>query len=41
MPKVGSKHFSYSTAGRKAARAYASKTGKKVTNTKKKKRGKK
>ena len=31
MPKVGKKHFSYSTKGRKAAAAYAKKKGKKVT----------
>ena len=31
MPKVGKKHFSYSTKGRKAAKSYAKKTGKKVT----------
>lgn len=36
MPKVGNRHFSYSEKGRKAARAYAKKTGKKVTNTRKK-----
>jgi hypothetical protein len=36
MPKVGNRHFSYSAAGRKAANAYAKKTGKKVTNTRKK-----
>lgn len=36
MPKVGNRHFSYSDAGRKAARAYAKKTGKKVTNTRRK-----
>lgn len=35
MPKVGGKHFSYSTKGRKAAKSYAKKTGKKVTNRKK------
>lgn len=34
MPKVGKKHFSYSKAGRKAAQAYAKKTGKKVTRKK-------
>tara|TARA_R100000808_G_scaffold19871_1_gene43075 strand:+ start:3173 stop:3286 length:114 start_codon:yes stop_codon:yes gene_type:complete len=34
MPKVGKKHFSYSKAGRKAASAYAKKTGKKVTRKK-------
>ena len=37
MPKVGSKEFSYSAAGRKKAKAYAKKTGKKVTGSKKKK----
>jgi hypothetical protein len=35
MPKVGRKHFSYSTAGKKAAKRYAKKTGKKVTHKKK------
>ena len=35
MPKVGDKHFSYSAKGRKAAKSYAKKTGKKVTNRKK------
>ena len=39
MPKVGGKHFKYSPAGKKAAQAYAKKTGKKVTRKKKKKRG--
>ena len=34
MPKVGSKHFKYSPAGKKAAQAYAKKTGKKVTRKK-------
>jgi len=38
VPKVGGKHFSYTAKGRKAAKAYAKKTGKNVT---KKKRGKK
>jgi len=33
MPKVGSKHFSYSRAGRKAAAAYK----KKITGTGRKK----
>ena len=28
MPKVGSKHFSYSAKGKKAASAYAKRTGK-------------
>jgi|TARA_Y100001951_G_scaffold94576_1_gene91196 hypothetical protein len=35
MPKVGKKHFSYSKAGKKAAKRYAKKTGKKVTHKKK------
>jgi len=35
MPKVGKKHFSYSSAGKKAAKRYAKKTGKKVTHKKK------
>ena len=35
MPKVGKKHFSYSLAGKKAAKRYAKKTGKKVTHKKK------
>jgi hypothetical protein len=30
MPKVGSKHFSYTKAGKKAAKSYAKKTGKRV-----------
>jgi len=34
MPKVGKKHFAYTKAGRKAASAYAKKTGKKVTRKK-------
>ena len=38
MPKVGKKHFSYSAAGRKKAAAHAKKTGKKMTNTRKKKK---
>lgn len=37
MPKVGNKHFSYSEKGRKAAKKYAKKTGRKMTNTRKKK----
>tara|TARA_R100000008_G_C3458093_1_gene102754 strand:+ start:279 stop:392 length:114 start_codon:yes stop_codon:yes gene_type:complete len=37
MPKVGKKHFSYSEKGRKAAKKYAKKTGRKMTNTRKKK----
>jgi len=34
MPKVGKKQFGYSKANRKAASAYAKKTGKKVTRKK-------
>tara|TARA_R110000824_G_scaffold364689_3_gene553067 strand:- start:153 stop:278 length:126 start_codon:yes stop_codon:yes gene_type:complete len=30
MPKVGKKSFSYSKAGKKAAKSYAKKTGKRV-----------
>ena len=30
MPKVGNKHFAYTDKGKKAAKAEASKTGKKV-----------
>jgi hypothetical protein len=33
MPKVGGKHFSYSKAGKKAAKSYAKKAGKKVSGT--------
>jgi len=36
MPKVGGKHFSYSQKGKTAAKRYAKKTGKKMTNTRKK-----
>lgn len=35
MPKVGGKSFSYSKKGKAAAKSYAKKTGKKVTNRKK------
>ena len=35
MPKVGKKHFSYTAKGRTAAKKYAKKTGKKMTNKKK------
>ena len=35
MPRVGKKHFSYSTEGKIAAKRYAKKTGKKVTHKKK------
>jgi hypothetical protein len=37
MPNVGKKKFAYSAAGKKQAAAYAKKTGKKMTMTKKKK----
>ena len=36
MPKVGKKKFAYSKKGKAAAKAYAKKTGKKVTKKKKK-----
>jgi hypothetical protein len=36
MPKVGKKSFGYSKAGKKKAKAYAKKTGKKVSSSKKK-----
>ena len=36
MPKVGKKSFGYSKSGKKKAKAYAKKTGKKVTTSKKK-----
>ena len=36
MPKVGRRHFSYSKKGKKAAKRYAKKTGKRVTNRRKK-----
>ena len=38
MPKVGKKKFSYSRAGKKKAKSYAKKTGKKVKYSKKRKR---
>ena len=37
MPKVGKKKFKYNKKGKAAARRLAKKTGKKVTNTKRKK----
>jgi hypothetical protein len=37
MPKVGKKHYSYTTKGRAAAKAASKRTGKKVTNSKKRK----
>ena len=35
MPKVGGKKFSYSKKGKAAAKAYAKRTGKKITKGKK------
>ena len=34
MPKVGSKKFAYTEKGKKAAKVYAKKTGKKVKKAK-------
>ena len=40
MPKVGTKEFSYSASGRKKAKEYAKKTGKKINwGVNKKKKG--
>ena len=36
MPKVGKRHFSYSAAGKAAAKRYAKSTGQKMKKTKKK-----
>jgi len=36
MPMVGKKKFDYSAKGKKAAKAYAAKSGKKMTKTKRK-----
>jgi len=36
MPKVGKRHFSYSAAGKTAAKKYAKSTGQKVKKAKKK-----
>ena len=36
MPTVGKKKYSYTKEGKKKAKAYAKKTGKKVTTSKKK-----
>jgi|TARA_R100001129_G_C5250387_1_gene228162 hypothetical protein len=36
MPKVGGKKFSYSKKGKAAAKAYAKRTGKRMTKGKKK-----
>ena len=35
MPKVGKKHFSYSSKGKAAAKKYAKKTGQKMSRKKK------
>lgn len=37
MPKVGRKHFPYTEAGKAAAMKEAKRTGKSMTNTKRKK----
>jgi len=37
MPKVGKKHYSYTKAGMKKAKAAAKRTGKKISYRKKKK----
>ena len=37
MPKVGGKTFSYSKAGKAAAKKYAKRTGKKIVKSKKEK----
>ena len=34
MPKVGKKHFAYTKKGKKAAKTYAKKRGKKVSKRK-------
>ena len=41
MPRVGEKHFAYTEAGKKKAKAYAKKKGKKVSYGKKKSRRRK
>ena len=38
MPKVGGKKFSYSKKGKAAAKAYAKRTGKRMTTSEPKKR---
>ena len=38
MPKVGGKKFSYSKKGKAAAKAYAKRTGKKMSKGKRKRR---
>ena len=39
MPKVGGKKYSYTAAGRAAAKRESKRTGKKMTSNKKKKSG--
>ena len=41
MPKVGGKHYAYTSAGRAAAKKAAKRSGKMVTNTRKKPSGRK
>ena len=36
MPRVGKRRYDYTVKGKKAAKAAAKKTGKKMTNTRKK-----
>jgi len=38
MPKVGRKKFAYTSAGRSAAKRYATRTGKRMVKEEKKKR---
>lgn len=38
MPRVGNKHFSYDKAGRDAAKKEATRTGKPMTDTQKKRK---
>ena len=37
MPKVGKRHFSYTSKGKASAKKYAKKTGKKMTKARRKK----
>jgi len=36
MPKVGKRHFAYTSKGKSAAKKYAKKTGKKMTKVRRK-----
>tara|TARA_Y100001956_G_scaffold82824_1_gene105957 strand:- start:1869 stop:1988 length:120 start_codon:yes stop_codon:yes gene_type:complete len=38
MPKVGKKHYPYTAKGKAAARKASKRTGKKMTNTRKKRK---